>query len=97
MLVKLMAVRPADIDEGALRKNAVGAVIVRPHEVDDEDGRPTRAFGVSADFFPVGAEQRNFRTLEGAMGLVVALVLAAEETTRRLRIKRPTIEIQVEI
>lgn len=97
MLVKLMPVRPTDIDEGALRRNVAGAVIVRAYDVEDDDGKSVRAFGVSADFFPVGAEQRTFRTLEGAMGLVVALVLAAEETARRLGIKRPTIEIQVEL
>jgi hypothetical protein len=97
VLVKLMAVRPADIDEGALRRNAGGAVIVRPYDVEDDDGRSVRVFGVSADFCPVGAEHRTFRTLEGAMGLVVALVLAAEETARRPPIRRPTIEIQVEI
>lgn len=97
MLVKLMAVRPTDIDEGALRTNAAGAVTVRPCDVEGDDGTTVRAFGVSADFFPVGSDQRTFRTLEGAMGLVVALVLAAEDTTRRSRLKRSTIEIQVEI
>lgn len=92
-----MAVRPTDIDERALRTNAAGAVTVRPCHVEGDDGTTVRAFGVSADFLPVGEEQRTFRTLEGAMGFVVALVLAAEETMRRSRIKQSTIEIQVEI
>jgi hypothetical protein len=97
MVVKMMVVRPADIDEGVLRRNGTGAITVRAHHVEDDDGRLTRAYAVSADFFLPGTDQRNFRTLEHAMGFVVGLVSAAEEATARLHLKQSTIEIQVEI
>lgn len=97
MVVKMMVVRPADIDEGVLRRNGTGAITVRPHQVEDDDGRVIRAYAVSADFFLPGTDQRSFRTLEHAMGFVVGLVSAAEEAAGRLRLKQSTIEIQVEI
>ncbi len=97
MVVKLMAVRPVDIDESVFRRNGTAAVTVRPHEVEGPDGKVVPAYAVSADFFPMGNDQRYFPTLEAAMGFVAALVLTAEETVRRLRVRRSTIEIQVEI
>lgn len=97
MVVKMMAVRPVDIDEGALRRNGTGAITVRPHRFEDDDGRVTRAYAVSADFFLPGTDQRSFRTLEHAMGFVVGLVAAAREAASRSRLKQPTIEIQVEL
>jgi hypothetical protein len=97
MLVKLMAVRPADIDETALRRNGTGTITVRPHGAEGDGVSDAAAYSVSADFFPAGIDVRNFRSLEGAMAFVVALVLAANDATRRFRVVQTTIEIQVEV
>lgn len=97
MVVKLMAVRPVDIDESVFRRDGTAAITVRPHEAEGPDGEVVPAYTVSADFFPMGTDQRNFRTLEAAIGFVAALVLAAEGAARRLQVRRSTIEIQVEI
>ena len=97
MVVKMMAVRPVDIDEGVLQKNGTGAITVRPHRFEDGDGRVMRAYAVSADFFLPGTDLRSFRTLEHAMGFVVGLVAAAKEAVGRSRLKHPAIEIQIEL
>ena len=97
MVVRMMAIRPVDIDEDALRRNGTGAITVRPHRFEDNDGRVMRAYAVSADFFLPGTDQRSFRTLEHAMGFVVGLVAAACDAAGRSRLKQPTIEIQVEL
>jgi hypothetical protein len=97
MVVKLMAVHPVDIDESVFRRNGTAAITVQPQEVEGPDGEVVPAYAVSADFFSMGTEQRNFRTLQAAMAFVAALVLAAEETARRLQVNRSTIEIQVEM
>ena len=96
MVVKLMAVRPVDIDERVFRRNGTAAITVRPQEVEGPDGKVVPAYAVSADFFSMGTAQRNFRTLEAAMAFVAGLVLAAQETAWRLQV-RSTIEIQVEM
>jgi hypothetical protein len=96
MVVKLMAVRPVDIDERVFRRNGTAAITVRPQEVEGPDGEVVPAYAVSADFFSMGTTQRNFRTLEAAMAFVASLVMTAEETARRLQV-RSTIEIQVEM
>lgn len=97
MVVKPMVVHAADIDEDVLRGNGTGTITVRRHMFEDEGGEATPAYAVSADFFPMGTDQRNFRTLEHAMGFVSSLVLGAEQAVRRLRLKQSTIEIQLEI
>ncbi len=97
MVVRMMVVRPTDIDVDVLRRNGTGAVTVHPDHVPSAEGGASVAYTVSADFLPAGSDMRTFRSLEAAMGFAVGLVMSVEEATRQLLIKRVTIEIQVEV
>ena len=97
MVVRMMVLRPSDIDINMLRRNGTAAVTVHPdHARAAEEGAPV-AYTVSADFLPAGSDVRTFRSLETAMGFAVGLVMSVEEVTRKLLVKRVTIEIQVEV
>jgi len=95
MLTKTLAIRTTDINDGALRHNGMGTIVVRPDDVRDETGGVIAAYAVTADFFPVGVDQRRFRTLADAMAFVCSLVLTADETAQRLQIIPPTVEIHL--
>jgi hypothetical protein len=95
VLAKTLAIRPTDIDDSALHKNGMGTVVVRPDDLREDGGRVTPAFSVAADFFPVGVEQRRFRTLADALAFVCSLVLTAEETARRRAMVAPAIEVHI--
>lgn len=97
MVVRMMVLRPSDIDINMLRRNGTAAVTVHPdHARSAEEGAPV-AYTVSADFLPAGSDVRTFRSLETAMGFAVGLVMSVEEVTRKLLVQRVTIEIQVEV
>lgn len=97
MVVRMMVLRPSDIDVNMLRRNSTGAVTVHPdHTRTADEGAPV-AYTVSADFLPAGSDVRTFRSLESAMGFAVGLVMSVEDVTRQLRVPRVTIEIQVEV
>ncbi|HKX19425.1 MAG TPA: hypothetical protein VJT33_15550 [bacterium] len=97
MVVRMMVLRPTDIDVNMLRRNGTAAVTVHPdHLRVAEEGAPV-AYTVSADFLPAGSDVRTFRSLETAMGFAVGLVMSVEEVMRKLLVQPVTIEIQVEV